>query len=284
MRALAIVLSAVVVVAAAGIQLATSALYGALAVPGSLPARIAGDWPLRVAEGTGLDRIEPLRLALARAAVFRGDGADARRLLAGLAETADPASVADLRGRLAQHDGDAANALRWFTVAGDFVAAREAIDALAARDPVAAYAVIRAFDDRLGRGSPAPEVVADLVWREGQIAAAIAYTEPARAASYNRLALDAYRRALALAPNEETYLLAFAYQSLVLADARAAHDAYAAAARVVPDSVDAFVGLAAADATLGDCTAARSALAEAPAARLAAYGPLIRAPIERCRP
>lgn len=283
MRALAIALAAVVVLVAAGMQLATSALYGALAVPGSLPARIAGDWPLRVAERTGLDRIEPVRFALARAAVFRGDDADAQRLLAGLTETADPASIADLRGRLAQHDGDAPNALRWFTVAGDFAAAREAIDVVAVHDPAAAYAVIRAFDERLGAGLPAPEVMADLVWREGQLAAAIAYTEPARAEHYNRLALEAYRRALALAPNEETYLLAFGYQSLVLADPRGAREAYAAAARVVPDSVDAFVGLAAADATLGDCTAARAALADVPAARLDAYGPLIRNPLARCR-
>lgn len=288
MRAFALALALVVVLAAAGVQAASSALYGSLAVPGSLPARIAGDWPLRVAERLGLDRIGTVRFALARAAVFRGDDADAQRLLAGLGN-ADPASpvtladVADLRGRLAQHDGDAPNALRWFTVAGDFAAARGTIDALAVRDPSAAYAVIRAFDERLGRGSPTPEVEADLVWREGQIAAAIGLGNPAQAEHYYRLALDAYRRALALAPNEETYLLAFGYQSLVLADPRGARDAYATAARVVPDSVDAFVGLAAADAALGDCSAARRALAVVPDARLDAYGPQIRTPLARCR-
>jgi tetratricopeptide (TPR) repeat protein len=284
MRALVLAVAAAIVLVAVAVQLATSALYGELAVAGSLPARLASDWPLRAAERTGLDRIGGLRLALARAAVFRGDEGDAQRLLAGITAPADAASAADLRGRLAQHAGDAPNALRWFVVAGDFAAARGMIDELAVRDPVAAYAVIRAFDERLGSASPAPEVEADLVWREGQIAAAIAYAHPAEAPRYNRSALEAYRRALALAPNEETYLLAFGYQSLVLGDPRAARAAYASAVRVVPDSADAFVGLAAANATLGDCSAARGALAEAHDARLDAYGPLIRTPLARCRP
>jgi len=279
MRGVAVVLALVIVLGAAGVQLATSALFGTLAVPGSLPQRLEGDWPLRAAERLGLDRIGAVRIALARAAVFRGDDVDAQRLLAA---AGDGATVADLRGRLALRDGDTAAALRWFAEAGDFAAARGPLDALAARDPRAAYRVIRAFDERLGAGSATPEVDADLVWREGQIAAAIAYTEPSEAARYNRIALDAYRRALALAPNEETYLLAFGYQALVLGDARGARDAYATAARVVPDSADAFVGGAAASALLGDCATSRGLLAAAAGVHVETYGALIRNALARC--
>jgi hypothetical protein len=281
MRSAALLVVLVMVLGAAVVQLAASALYGALAAPGSLPQRLNGDWPLRAAERLGLDRIGALRLALARAAVFRGDDTDAQRLLAA---AGSGTTAADLRGRLALRNGDTSAALRWFAQAGDFAAARTAIDALAARDPRAAYDVIRTFDERLGSGSAAPEVGADLVWREGQIAAAIAYADPAQAARYNRLALEAYRRALTLAPNEETYLLAFGYQSLVLGDARGARDAYATAARVVPDSVDAFVGGAAASAALGDCPTARRLLAKAAGVPLERYGALIRSALARCPP
>jgi predicted Zn-dependent protease len=282
MRAV-VIAAALVVGLAATVQLAAGAAYGELAVDGSLPRRLAGDWPLRAAVRLGLDRVAPMREPLARAAIFRGDAVLAHRLL----DASGPsATVDDLRGRLALRDGDSTAALRWFEQAGDFVAARAAIDALAQRDPRAAYALIRAFDRRLTGAPDVPEIAAEVLWREGQIAAAIAYAEPAQRGRYDRLALDAYRRALERAPNEETYLLAFGYQSLVLADPRGAREAYAAAARVVPDSVDAFVGLAAASADLGDCAAARAARTEArvhaPALRLEAYGPLIRAALARC--
>ncbi len=281
MKRAAVALALVVVLVTLAVQAAMSALYGALGVPGSLPARLDGEWPLRLAERTGLDRIGPVRVALARAAVFRGAGADARRLLDGAGSSA---TVDDLRGRLAMHDGDTAAALRWFASAGDFVAARGIIDALAERDPRAAYEVIRGFDRRIAAGAVTPEVAADLVWREGQIAAAVAYATPAEAARYNRLALDAYRRALAFAPKEETYLLAFGYQSLLLGDAAAARSAYVTAARVVPDSTDAFVGWAASSAALGDCATARRVLAQAGPVRFDAYGPPLREPLARCPP
>lgn len=282
MRIAAVALGLALVLLAALVQIGSSAVYGELAVPGSLPRALAGDWPLQAALALGLDRVPLLRAELARGAVFRGDDALARRLLAALPD--DDRTANDLRGRLALREHDTAAALHRFAEAGDFVAARAAIDALAERDPRAAYDVIRAFDERLGGGATAPEIGAEVLWREGQIAALVAYADAAEKDRYNRLALEAYRRALERAPNEETYLLAFGYQSLVLGDPASALDAYRSAARVVPDSVDAFVGLAAAHAALGDCAAARAALVQAGAAAvLGKYGPLIRDPIGRCR-
>jgi predicted Zn-dependent protease len=279
-RIAAVVVAFAIGLLAALIQVASSAVYGELAVAGSVPRALAGDWPLRAALRLRLDRVPALRAPLARAAIFRGDTALAQRLLATLS-TGDP-SVNDLRGRLALRSGDAAAALRWFAEAGDFVAARPAIDALAERNPREAYALIGRFDERLGGGASA-EIGAEVLWREGQIAAAVAYSDPALSERYNRLALDAYRRALQRAPNEETYLLAYGYQALVIGDAAGAREAYRNAVRVVPDSIDAFVGLAAANATLGDCPAARIALARAGSlVNLSRYGPLIRRPIAHC--
>ena len=111
---------------------------------------------------------------------------------------------------------------------------------------------------------------------------AVRTAEPERD-HFNQLALVAYQRALERAPNEETYLLAYGYQALVIGDPAGALEVYRNAARVVPDSIDAFVGMAAANATLHDCAAARAALARAGRpVNLGVYGPLIRLPIERC--
>ena len=77
-----------------------------------------------------------------------------------------------------------------------------------------------------------------------------------------------YERALALAPNEETYLLAAGYQSLVNGDTASAARLYARAAAVVPNSADAFAGEAWTAAARGDCAAAGAALARARALRV----------------
>jgi predicted Zn-dependent protease len=291
-RGLAFILALAVGVLAGTIQLAASAAYGELAIPASVPHALAGNWPLDAADRLGLTGVPALRAPLARAAVFRGDDALAERLLAALsASGSDLATVADLRGRLALRRGDEAAALRWFGQAGDFAAARPLLDALAARDPLAAYAVIRGFDRRLAATSRGAEIDADLLWREGQIAAAVAYAHPTERARYDRLALAAYERALALAPNEETYLLAYGYQALVVGLPARAKTAYDAAVRVVPDSVDAYVGRAVAEATLGDCPGARAALASASRFAdasgrgpldLTGYSAMMRARLSRC--
>ena len=243
---------------ALAVQLFASALYGPVAVPFSLPHALAGEWPFTFARASGLDRFAGVRLALAQGALLRGDPAAAAMWLEPLAPTPQ---VVDIRGRIALAQGDTTTALRDFEAVGDFSQARAAIDRLAARDPVAALAVIADFDRRLSRD--APEITAEVEWREGQIAAAAAAARPQQAATYDRLALAAYDRALQRAPNDEKYLLNDAFQALRVGDPRDARRAYARAAQVVPDSVDAFVGLAVSAAVLNDCATARDALARA---------------------
>ena len=191
-----------VALVALAVQLFMSALYGPAAVPRSLPHALAGEWPFAVARASGLDRFAGVRLALARGALLRGDAAAAATWLGPLAATPE---VVDTRGRIALAQGDTTTALRDFEAVGDFSQARAAIDRLAARDPVAALAVIADFDRQLSRD--APEITAEVEWREGQIAAAAAAAHPQQAATYDRLALAAYARALQRAPNDEKYLL-----------------------------------------------------------------------------
>ena len=282
-------LAAAIAAIALCVQLVADGLYGTLAVAPSLPSALAGPWPFAFAARTGLDRIPPVRVALARGAIVRGEAARATALLAPLADSSD---VVDLRGRAALLANDPATALRDFAAAGDFIAAQAAIDVLGKQDPRAALAIVRDFEGRLAARGPAPEIAAEVDWREGGIAAAAGLRYPAEAATYDRIAIDAFARALALAPNDEKYLLNYAFVALLIGDAEGARRTYERAAQVVPDSVDAFTGVAVTAAYLGNCAASRAALARARAfageqhrtvdAAGAGYAPDVRAAMARC--
>jgi tetratricopeptide (TPR) repeat protein len=259
-RVAAGVAGAVIVLLALAVQLVADGLYGSIAVAPSLPRALAGDWPFDLLARTGLDRIPAVRIELARGAIVKDEPARADALLAPLGDSPD---VIDLRGRAALLANDPATALRDFALAGDFIAAQAAIDALGTSDPRAALALVRDFEQRLVAAAQAPEITAEVEWREGGIAAAAAVRYPADADAYNRASVDAFARALARAPNDEKYLLNYAFAALRIGDAEGARRTYERAAQVVPDSVDAFVGVAVTTATLGDCAASRTALARA---------------------
>jgi tetratricopeptide (TPR) repeat protein len=112
----------------------------------------------------------------------------------------------------------------------------------------------KALAERLTRDAAAAEVTGQAYWRYGQLLAANPRTP-------GDLAEDMYERALAYAPNEETYLLAAGYQSLVIHKYAQSRAFYTRAAAVVPNSADAYAGLAWSSAALGDCAAALSSLA-----------------------
>lgn len=253
-------LAAVLLLLALAAQLVGDGLYGALAVAPSLPRMLAGDWPFAIAERWGLDRIPAVRMELARGALVRDEPARADALLAPLG---DAPAVVDLRGRAALLANDPVTALRDFTAAGDFIAAEGAIDALGNSDPRAALALVRDFETKLAASESAPEITAEVEWREGTIAAAASLRYPAEAAAYERAAVDAFARALARAPNDEKYLLNYAFAALRNGDAEVAKRTYQRATEVVPDSVDAFVGLAVTSADLGECAPSRAAFAQA---------------------
>jgi tetratricopeptide (TPR) repeat protein len=281
--------AALIVALTLPVQLFSDGVFGSLAESPSLPRALASTWPFAFAHATGLERFAAVRLALARGALLRNDTATAATLVAPLGDRPDAVEV---RARVALARGEANVALRDFVAVGDFSGARATIDALALHDPVAALAVIRDFDARLQRTGDAPEDTAEVEWREGQIAAAAALAVPAHAPAYRAVALDAYRRALVRAPNEEKYLLNYAFEALRAGEPREARSTYVRATHVVPDSVDAFLGVAVSAAVTGDCATARDANARAqafaqrqhraadPAA--AGYAPAVRAAYARC--
>ena len=242
------------------VQLASSAAYGDLAVRPSLPAVLHDRAPRLFRPLLGGAR------AQAGAAVHDGDLVTAERLAMSLP---DDAETADIRGRIAEARGERDPAVQWYVRAGDFVRAQALIDKLATTDPDRALAdqalLVRAHQDDVNAG----EVRGEAWWRMGQFEAAAGYRDPARRADSWRKAELAYERALALAPNEETYLLAAGFQSLANGDVAAASRWYAHAADVVPNSADAYAGLAWTAAAAHDCARARDNLTRARALRAA---------------
>jgi len=264
------------------VQLASSAAYGDLAVRPSLPAALHARVPNLLHAALGGPR------ARAAAALQAGDLAGAQAIVATLPD--DPETF-DLRGRLAQANGRRDEAIDDYVRAGDVVRAQRLIDELSAVDPARALADQQRLVTRLGNNAAAGEVTGQAWWRLGQLQAAAGYRDAVGRAEYWRDAETSYERALALGPNEETYLLAAGFQSLANGDVAASQRWYARAAEVVPNSADAYAGLAWVAAASGDCTRARRELARArtlyATTTTAAHGDpadnaVVGAPLKRC--
>jgi tetratricopeptide (TPR) repeat protein len=271
MRTAVIVVGLAVTALLGAVQLASSAAYGDLAVRPSFPAALHDHMPNLFRPLLGDAR------ARAAAAVHDGDLTTAERLAATLPD--DPES-ADVRGRIAEAHGDRDAAVQLYIRAGDVVRAQALIDALAQTQPDRALAdqtlLIAAHQDDASAG----EVRGEAWWRLGQLQAAAGYRNPAQRTPYWHKAETSYERALALAPNEETYLLAAGYQSLANGDIPAASRWYTHAAEVVPNSADAYAGLAWTAAATHDCAHARDALARARALRAAMTTARVRDPVD----
>jgi tetratricopeptide (TPR) repeat protein len=250
----AVVAACVVVVWLGAVQIASSAAYGDLAVRPSLPAMLhdRDPWLLRPLMGGPRAR--------AAAALHNLDTAEARALVAGLP---DDAESADLRGRLAESEGDDRAAIDAYVRARDFTRAQGLIEGeigskidRALRDQQRLVAALSADPN-------ASEVTGEAWWRLGQMQATAGYRDLAAQSYYWHEAERSYEHALEIAPNEETYLLAAGYQSLANGDAAASLRFYRRAADVVPNSLDAYVGLAWAAAAANDCASARTSFEHA---------------------
>lgn len=236
------------------VQLASSAAYGDLAVRPSVPAVLHDRAP-------GL--LRPLvggPEARAAAALHNGDLETAQRLVSALPAGAE---TADLRGQIAEAKGDRSGAIAAYVQAGDVVRAQALIDALAQSDLPRALAAQQRLVGVLQSDPNAGEVLGEAWWRLGQLQAAAGYRDVVRRTAYWRDAEASYERALQLGPNEETYLLAAAYQSLANGDVASSQRFYARAAEVVPNSADAYAGLAWTAAASRDCDRARTYLTRA---------------------
>ena len=251
-----LILTASIVLAAllGAVQLASSAAYGDLALRPSLPATLHAAMPALLRPFIGDAR------AKAAAALHEGNLIEAARLTQTLP---DDRESADLRGRIAEARGERNAAVAEYVKAGDVVRAQRLIDALGERDPARALTEQQQLLAALRNDPSASEVTAEAWWRLGQLQAAAGYRTPAERANYWRAAESSYERALQQAPNEETYLLAAAYQSLANNNVSASQTYYTRAAEVVPNSPDAYAGLAWTAAANNDCAHARDYLSRA---------------------
>lgn len=240
MRVALVAAGACVMVLLAAVQIASMALYGDLAQPPAVPALLPPALGMALARPLGSPVLPAvLRAAYARALLHRGDAGAAAAIVAQLP---DGPATDDLRGRLAELHGDLAAALPFYAKARDFERAQRLIDAVeATAGPAHAAALEARLVDMLG--APADTGLrARALWRWGQLTQGIAYTDRTdRGAAQRALAL--YERALELAPNEETYLLAAGQQALTIGDKVAAARYYERALEAVPDSADAKTGL-----------------------------------------
>jgi tetratricopeptide (TPR) repeat protein len=245
MRAALIVCAGLLAVLLGGVQFASMALYGDLAQPPAVPPLLAPAvggilaGPLRSPRAPVF-----LRTAYAQALLHRGEIPAAEAVVAQL--PAGP-EVADLQGQVAESRGDAAAAIESYARARDFERAQRLIDAYGAAHVEGAEQLEARLAARLGDSADAG-VRARALWRLGQLTQTRAAAAPAASPASERLALERralrlYERALALAPNEETYLLAAGQQALTIGDKPAARGYYLRALDAVPNSADARAGL-----------------------------------------
>ncbi len=224
------------------VQFVAMAVYGDLARAPSVPSLLSPAFGFSLAVALGVARAPAVvQTAYARALLHRGERSAAAATVVRLPLNA---ASAELRGQLAEVNGHPAQALRDYATAGDDERAQRLIDARAdARDFEAAARLEASLVDALAGGGQAT-VRARALWRLGQITQSQAAADPAHAGRRERESLDLYERALAIAPNEETYLLAAGQQALTIGDLSAAARYYTRALESVPNSADARAGLA----------------------------------------
>ncbi len=256
----ALAIAALIIAAWLGaVQLASSAAYGDLAVRPSLPAALHDRAPRLLRPLLGDAR------ARAAAAIHEGD----------LATAAPPdrnaARRRAKRGPARPHRASRGRPRR----RGGVLRASRRRRARANPDRRARAATIPRARWRTRNASSPPSTTTRAQARSrAKPGGAWASCKPPQATATPRAARHtgapretSYERALTLAPNEETYLLAAGYQSLANGDAQASERFYAHAAEVVPNSADAYAGLAWTAAARRDCARARTNLANARALR-----------------
>jgi tetratricopeptide (TPR) repeat protein len=278
MRPLLALAAAALLVVLALVQLASSTAYGDLATRPSFPAFLHDAAPGLLRPFLGGPR------ARAAAAIHTGDLATAAQLVATLPD--DP-ETADLRGRIAEARGERDAAIAAYIRAGDVVRAEALIDAIAKADPAAALTAQRALVAALPSDPSATEVVGDAWHHLAQFQALAGYSDPAHRTELWDEAQRSFERALALAPNDETYLLTAAVQALMNGDTTDAARWFARAGEVRPNNPEVYSGMALTEAVRGNCPAARTWLARwtsahHPGDRSPADDPLFGASLRRC--
>jgi tetratricopeptide (TPR) repeat protein len=241
MRGVLIACAAGFVLLLGNVQFASMAIYGDLAQPPAVPALLPPAAGFALARPFRSPRAPAfLRIAYAQALLHRGDTEAAETIVAQLPAGPD---AAELRGQLAEARADPAAAVPWYARARDFERAQRLIDAYDAAGQLAQAEQLEARLAGVLSGDGDAGVRARALWRLGQITQERATRDRVDPGSLERRALSWYERALELAPNEETYLLAAGQQALTIGDKAAARDFYTRALDAVPNSAQARAGL-----------------------------------------
>ncbi len=227
------------------VQFASDSLTASAAAPGTLPTHIPPSFGRLVY--TRLDRVAPapyVETTLAQDALSRGDVMSAERYALKL-----PASPVrdELLARVAQARGEKLLALEYFLAAPDAGAVNAAADeALASRDPAAAYRLEELLENRLAMLGTHPDAVAEAYWRMGRYANQMAFVQISGSPAQNawlRRGLNALEAAVALSPLSERYAIEAANQADLLGDRGRAAALFAQALAIDPASADAMAGL-----------------------------------------
>jgi tetratricopeptide (TPR) repeat protein len=224
--------------------------------------------PLRFATGvyTTLARIAPapyVTSTLAAYALTSGDAASAHEYAIRL-----PASPLrdDLLARAAAANGNTALAFEYYLAAPDVDAVEAYVQSVAAGDPAKAYGLEAVLSRRLALSGTHPDGVAETQWQMGLLANRRAWREipdsPAQGVWLHR-AMDAFDRALNMAPLSDRYAIAAANQAMLLGEVERSKALFAQAERSNPGSADAIAGLGVVAYQQGDIRSAGDRLSQA---------------------
>jgi tetratricopeptide (TPR) repeat protein len=180
-------------------------------------------------------------LLVAREALAENDLPTMRRALERLAPSSDRAA---LEGELAERENDMHAAIAAYLAAGDAGGLARATARLqASGDLQGALALQEMIVERIRADPTQPDALADAWLRFGQLSDLIGRREPGKRAAYARRALEAYERAVALAPFSQTYLLNAGYEALYLGEFKRSEALFSRACEADPKSTDARKGL-----------------------------------------
>jgi tetratricopeptide (TPR) repeat protein len=245
MRLLAGIAIAALVLALAGVQLLSSIALRGSAERGAwvqfVPPRVAG-WVDRLPPGAPLP--PALGLVLARNALAAGDLTLAERDIARLSPSRDRSALA---GRLAEARGDSTAAVADYLAAGDLAGLERRIAELvgAGRIP-AALDLQRAAIAKLQGDRTQADALAHAYFALGRLEETAAYALAVGSPERHARELDsrdAYRNAVALAPLDESNVLAYANQLLNVGELDAAKRTFGRARDLDPASAEPLAGL-----------------------------------------
>ena len=214
--------------------------------------------------GTRVPMPLPLRLVLARNALARGDLAYAREATAALGDSRDRLA---LEAEIAERHGDTAGAVRAYLAAGDLFGIEASVARLEAAGRTGdALALQMKLVHRLEGDHTQIDALAQAYYGLGRVTQTSAYAippqSPARRPTEMR-ALDAYERALRLAPLSLRYLIAVANQAINVDDLIKARSTFERARDLDPASAEPLTGLGDVAFRSGDRTTARVMLERA---------------------